>query len=162
MFTEVPKFTFTSKEVQKWLKQLNPNKAAGPNNISPRVYQRLSSVLALPLYRLYTRMLKTGQWPKQWRQSAVCPIYKKKDPAVFTNYRPISLLDILTKTFETQLARHLTKNIIHCGYLPEEQYGFRTGHSCSDLVYSVLGTAMTAINDKRDVSSGANRYSGSV
>ncbi|ELU00724.1 hypothetical protein CAPTEDRAFT_40163, partial [Capitella teleta] len=76
------------------LKQINPNKAAGPNSISLRVYQRLSLVLAVPLHFVYTRMFRRGQWPKQWRHSAICPIYKKKDPALFSNYRPISLLDV--------------------------------------------------------------------
>ena len=64
-FNVIPPFEFTPPEVQRWLKKLNPSKAAGPNNISPRVYQKLSTSLALPLHRLYSRMLKTGQWPRQ-------------------------------------------------------------------------------------------------
>jgi hypothetical protein len=36
------------------------------------------------------------------------PIFKRKDPAVYTNYRPISLLDVFSKTLKTQIARHIT------------------------------------------------------
>jgi hypothetical protein len=76
-------------------------------------------------------------------------LYKKKDLAVYTNYRPISLLDVLSKTFETQLARHITKGICKNGYLPNSQYGFRAEHSCSDLTFAVIGKAMLAM-DKRE------------
>jgi hypothetical protein len=49
-------------------------------------------------------------------------IYKKKDPSVYTNFRPISLIDVLSKMFETQIARHTTKHKIRNGYLTKEQY----------------------------------------
>ena len=94
-------------------------------------------------------MTDLGQWTKQWKHSAVCPIFKKKDPAVFTNYRPISLIDVLSKLLETQIARHLTKSIIENEYLPENQYGFRPKHSCSDLAMTVIGKAMTSINERK-------------
>ena len=115
----------------------------------PRVYQHLATVLSGPMYIIYNRMLKLGQWPAQWRLSAVCPIYKKKDSAVYTNYRPISLLDVLSKTFETQIARHITKGICKNGYLPDAQYGFRPKHSCPDLALTVIGTAMLTVNQRQ-------------
>ena len=80
-----------------------------------------------------------------------CPIHKKKDTAIYTNYRPISLLDIhvLSKTFETQIARHITKGICRNGYLPDTQYGFRAKHSCSDLAYAVIGKAVLTVDQRR-------------
>ena len=101
------------------------------------------------MHTIYSRMLTLGQWPSQWRLSAVCPIYKKKDPAVYTNYRPISLLDVLSKTFETHIARHITKGICNNGYLPDAQYGFRAKHSCSDLAYTVIGKAILTTNQRQ-------------
>ena len=78
----------------------------------------------------------------------MCPIFKKKDTAVYTNYRPISLLDVLSKIYETQIARHITHGICANGYLPDAQYGFREKHSCSDLAFAVIGRAMQ-ITDQR-------------
>ena len=148
-YSKISQFCFTIENVRKWLSKLDPNKAAGPNGISPRVYKQLASVLARPLYIIYSRMQKLGQWPRQWRSSAVCPIFKRNDPSVFTNYRPISLIDVPSKMFETQIARHLTKGIIENGYLPGNQYGFRPKHSCSDLAYTIIGTAMESNNQRQ-------------
>ncbi len=148
-FTDIPDFAFSREDVGKWLDKLDPTKAAGPNGISPRVYQKLSSALSNPLHTLYTRMIKLGQWPKQWRKSVICPIFKKKDPAVYTNYRPISLLDVPSKTLETQIARHMTRGICQNHYLPDEQYGFRAKHSCSDLAYTVIAQAMLTQDQRK-------------
>ena len=63
---------------------------------SLRVYQRLAVVLAGPVHTIYSCILKLGQWPEQWRLSGVCSIYKNKDPAVYMNYRPISIIDVLS------------------------------------------------------------------
>ena len=148
-YSSIRPFKFTIEEVHKWLRASNPNKAAGPNSISPRVYKHLASVLAHPLHIIFSRMLKLGKWPRQWRLSAVCPIFKKKDPSIFTNYRPISLIDVPSKTFETRIARHLTEGITKNGFLPDEQYGFRPRHSSSDLAYTIIGTAMTSNNARQ-------------
>ncbi len=70
---------------------------------------------------------------------------------MYTNYRPISLLDVLSKVLETQIARHITKGIVQNGYLPPAQYGFRARHSCSDMAYAVIGQAILS-TDQRQVS----------
>ncbi|ELT93325.1 hypothetical protein CAPTEDRAFT_92631 [Capitella teleta] len=56
-------------------------------------------------------MFQLGQWPSSWKHSAVCPIFIKKDPAEYTNYRPISLTDVPSMMLETQIARHMTGQI---------------------------------------------------
>ncbi|ELT99665.1 hypothetical protein CAPTEDRAFT_41058, partial [Capitella teleta] len=89
-----------SEEVRKWLKGLAPDKADGPNATHPRLYKKLSTVLYIPLYTIYQLMFQLGQWPSEWKHSAVCPIYKKKDPAEYSNYRPISLIDVPSKMLE--------------------------------------------------------------
>ncbi|ELU12659.1 hypothetical protein CAPTEDRAFT_132979, partial [Capitella teleta] len=55
----------------------------------------------------------------------VCPIFNKKDPAEYTDYRPISLIDVPSKMLETQIARHMTGQIVKNEYLPKKQFGFR-------------------------------------
>ncbi|ELU06783.1 hypothetical protein CAPTEDRAFT_201282 [Capitella teleta] len=87
-YSRFPEFHFSSEDVRKWLKDLAPDKAAEPNATSPRVYKKLSTVLYIPLYTIHQRMFQL--WPSSWKHSAVCPIFKKKDPAEYTNYRAIS------------------------------------------------------------------------
>jgi hypothetical protein len=70
-YCDINDFTFTKEDVYKWLSGLVQTKAAGPNAISPRIYQHLARELSGPMHTIYSRMLKLGQWPVQWRQSAL-------------------------------------------------------------------------------------------
>ena len=45
-------------------------------------------------------MLNSGQFPSELKISRVKPLFKNGDPALFTNYRPISILPSVSKIFE--------------------------------------------------------------
>ena len=45
-------------------------------------------------------MLKSSHFPSELKVSRVKPLFKNGDPAMFSNYRPISLLPSMPKTFE--------------------------------------------------------------
>ena len=63
--------------VQKLLANLNPSKAAGPDNLSSRVLKELSDVLADPLARLFHKSLASGHVPMDWKHTNVTPVFKK-------------------------------------------------------------------------------------
>ncbi|KAI0221008.1 hypothetical protein LSAT2_027557, partial [Lamellibrachia satsuma] len=53
-----------------------------------------------PLTLLINQVLNTGQFPDKLKVAKVIPIFKKNDPTLFTNYRPISLLPVISKVLE--------------------------------------------------------------
>ena len=63
---------------------------------------------------IFETCLVTGIFPGKWKMSNVCPIHKKKSKNDKSNYRPISLLHILSKIFEKiifeSLYSYFTKN----------------------------------------------------
>ena len=81
--------------IVKLLKDLSPHKAAGPDQIKPLVLQRLRDVIAPILQVIFQRSLDTGRVPKDWSTTFVCPLFKKGDTSLASNYRPISLTSIL-------------------------------------------------------------------
>ena len=81
---------------RKQLTNLKPNKAAGPDGISPRVYKELASVLAGPLTDLFQLSLDKGVVPSDWKKATVCPIFKKGEKYDPVNYRPDSLISFRT------------------------------------------------------------------
>ena len=58
------KLVITEADVLKLLKNLNPGKAPGPDNTSPRVLKELCEVIANPLTRIFRKSLSTGQVPE--------------------------------------------------------------------------------------------------
>ena len=76
-----------SKEsVTKLLKDLNPSKALGPDELHPRVSE-LGPVFA----HLFQQSIDSGEIPKEWSLANICPQFKKADRSLACNYRPVSL-----------------------------------------------------------------------
>ena len=72
----MPEITITSKGVEGLLKGLNPNKASGPDEISPRLLKELHHEIAPILTKIYRSSLSTGIVPNDWKTALVAPVYK--------------------------------------------------------------------------------------
>ena len=87
---------------------------------------------------IFEKSLETGQLPKDWTTTRVCPLFKKGDKCDPANYRPISLTCILCKVMEhivtSNLARHLNGNDILNGL----QHGFREKRSCETQLIELV------------------------
>ena len=77
------------------------------------------------------KSLLSGFFPDQLNISKVIAIYKKDDPTIFGNYRPISILPAIYQIFEkvmfNQLHANFEVNKLYYNY--NSQYGFRRNHS---------------------------------
>ena len=74
-------------------------------------------------------MLKSGHFPSELKISRVKPLFKNGDPAMFSNYRPISLLSSMFKIYEYVIFYQLFDYMCTNNLLTIEQFGFRIGHS---------------------------------
>ena len=88
------------------------------------------------IYLIYR--CKLGQFPDPLKVAKVSPVYKKGDREQPGNYRPISVLPVLSKIFEklvnNRLIEYLEKNDI----LYKHQYGFREGRSTKLAVTNLI------------------------
>ena len=87
-------------------------------------------------------------FPKQWKHAIISPIPKpNKDPTKPESYRPISLLNSLSKLAERALLNRL-RDLGFENMVPEEQFGFKRGHSTTLLVAKVAQDAINIFNRK--------------
>ena len=91
---------FSATRVHGLLKGINVNKASGPDGIPGIVLKMCSHHLAYPLSLIFKLIYSIGSIPTQWKPSNVVPIHKNGDDKDVKNYRPISLLCIVSKIFE--------------------------------------------------------------
>ena len=102
----------TEKAVEKKLKELNPQKAQGPDKIPPRVLKELHKELAKPLAKLFRKSLECGEIPEDWKFAEVTAIFKKGNKTDPGNYRPVSLTCICCKLMEQfirdSIVNHMT------------------------------------------------------
>ena len=127
---------FTLDELNKNLKFLNSNKAAGLDLIKNEFLKNCpESVIKLAVI-LFNLVLKTGFVPLEWCIGLIIPIYKNKgshsDP---NNYRGITLLSCLGKFFTLSINIRLGKYLEPRGIIGEEQAAFREGYGTMDHIF---------------------------
>ncbi len=74
-------------------------------------------------------MLNTGIFADKLIIAKICPIHKKDDDTLFTNYRPISLLPVISKIFEQVILKQLYEFFQANKLFYNGQHGFHTKHS---------------------------------
>lgn len=87
----------SDEEVLQIIGGLRTKIACGPDNITSTMLKRCAGSIAEPLS---DQSLSTGEIPTEWKKSNVVPIFKKGDPSEVGNYRPISLLSLISKILE--------------------------------------------------------------
>ena len=99
--------------VTKLLKGLIPSKAMGPDESHPRILKELAAEHGPVFTHLFQQSLDTGEIPEEWSLANICPLFKKGDRALASNYRPVSLTCILCKLLEhivySNIMDHLEK-----------------------------------------------------
>jgi len=125
---------FRTAAVSRLLKKLDTGKATGADGISARVLKECAAELAQPLTTLFSISFKHGRQPSQWKLASVVPIYKKASRSDPKNYRPVSLLSIISKVMERIVNRQLVNHLERHRLLSNKQYGFRRGMGTADLL----------------------------
>ena len=129
-FPDMPNFVITTGGVEKLLRNLDPAKAPGPDEISPIVLRELAKEIAPILTIIYRRSLETELVPDDWKMAHVTPIYKKGEHYDPANYRPVSLTSVPCKIMEHILVSQIMSHLENNNILVTNQHGFRKGHSC--------------------------------
>eukprot|EP00795_Rhopilema_esculentum_P001269 gene1268-15649_t len=95
------KFRPVSKlEVERDLKSIKHTKSTGIDNMPPGLLKDASCNLSAPLAHLINLSLQTGTFPADWKVAKVVPEHKSGSFFSFDNYRPISILPVLSKIIE--------------------------------------------------------------
>ena len=63
--------------------------------------------LTVPIKNYINKCLSSSTFPDEFKIAEIIPVYKKQDVNDKTNYRPISLLPIISKIFEKVLYSQL-------------------------------------------------------
>ena len=127
--TKMNDIAITEEEVNKLLKDLQVNKSAGPDQINPRVLYECADVLSKPLTVLFNKSLTSGIVPKDWKMAHICPIHKKDEKHMASNYRPVSLTSVVSKVMERVVKERIMNYLYSNNKLSDCQYGFVEGRN---------------------------------
>ncbi len=138
-----------SEEIRKIICNLKNKKSYGIDGISSIIFKKFAQELASPIAEIFNMSISTGIVPDIMKIAKVIPVYKSKgDAKLFTNYRPISLLPVLSKLLEKVVHRRLYGYLVKHHTLYESQYGFRESRSTTNAI-SELNSHILENFDKR-------------
>eukprot|EP00117_Sycon_ciliatum_P008800 scpid69633/ scgid2070/ RNA-directed DNA polymerase from mobile element jockey; Reverse transcriptase len=125
---------FRPRTVCRELRKIVPSKATGSDGVPGRVLKQCCEELCRPVAQLFSKAFRQGRQPSLWKLASVVPVHKKGSKSATKNYRPISLLPILSKVMEAIINRSLMGFLERRHILTANQYGFRSGLGTQDLL----------------------------
>uniref|UniRef100_A0A803SQE2 Reverse transcriptase domain-containing protein n=1 Tax=Anolis carolinensis TaxID=28377 RepID=A0A803SQE2_ANOCA len=124
-------------EIKKAIKDLDANKAPGPDGFIAGFYKLEQDVVLQHLKKIMNLALTDKTIPDTWKEAEIIMIHKEgKDPSDVRNYRPISLLNTDYKIFTKILANRLTEFLQT--WIEEDQTGFLPNRSTKDNVRIIV------------------------
>ena len=136
-------------DIRHKLKNIDIKKATGYDKIPGKLLRLAHNELASPLTFLINTCMGRHIYPGVMKFAEVSPIYKKADNLVKNNYRPVSVLTILSKLYEgvmnDQLHGHFST------IFNDLLSAFRRGYSCQALLIKMIDDWKVSLDNKEFV-----------
>ncbi|CAB0018584.1 unnamed protein product [Nesidiocoris tenuis] len=141
----------TPQLVQEILEGLDGSKSSGIDNISAKELKCVAEDVSAVLAYLFTLSIKSGTFPEAFKKAFIVPIHKSGSRAVVNNYRPISILPIISKVFERIVKDKFVAFFDHIDFFSARQYGFRRGLSTERALEDHINEIVEGLNLGRKV-----------
>jgi hypothetical protein len=143
-------FRFTpidSIDVLKAISRISSN-ASGADSISIRLIKdSLFATLDIITF-IFNKSLSTSIFPSSWKSSIIIPLKKVQNPSNVSDYRPISLLPVLSKCLEKIVLQQINIYLNRINILNIFQSGFRKHHSTTTALIEVTDSIRSAMDNR--------------
>ena len=110
-------------EVESIIKALKDG-SPGWDAISSQVVKTSYQSFIRPLTHIVNLSLMSGVFPSELKIARVIPLFKSGDASLFSNYRPVSVLNLFSKIFERAMYSRLLDFLNRKNMLYAYQFGF--------------------------------------
>ena len=124
------------------------NKNCNVKNIPVSIFKLLADVISPVISDLFNSSLKEKIFPTVLKYAVILPLHKSGKVNDIKNYRPISLLNVMSKIFEKLMKSRIMEFVLSCDIISKDQFGFRAGHDTSDAVLQFLDKVYQSFNEK--------------
>ena len=114
-------------DIEKELSNLITKKTSTFKNITPKILKASIESCSEALTKLFNNTILTSDFPDKLKVADVTPIFKKDDPQKSKNYRPVSVLPVVSTVFERILYKQMSLHVEE--YLSPYLCGYRKGFS---------------------------------
>ena len=126
----------TEAELRQALRQLKGGKTGADDGLVAEMLKTGHAHLVCVIAEFFSQILNGAlEPPEEWKLTKFRVLFKKGDPSLPKNYRPIAILPVMAKLFSTVLYNRLAATID--SKLSKEQFGFRPKRGCADAIHIV-------------------------
>lgn len=136
----------THEEVFREILRLKPSPSCGFDNLSAKLLRNCAEEITLPLTSMINNSFQSGVFPSILKVAKCIPLYKKNEPTLAENYRPLSILSTFSKLFEKLFCARLLSFFNQYSLFNGSQHGFRKGRSTTTAIIDFLNKLYTDLD----------------
>ena len=144
------RLNITPAQVKQILLDLDPSKSVGPDSISNKLLKACADTLCYPLSYIFQKSLDQGIFPDSWKEALITAIFKKLDPSLTSNYRPISLLNCISKVFEKAVFMHVYPYLKTNNLFTDKNSGFHKNDGATNRLLAMANSIYKGFDNKKD------------
>lgn len=137
-------------EIRSLIKGLK-NSTYGLDRLPTKMFKHVGDALSLPISKLINASIATGVFPDLLKAATVVPVHKAGIMSLFTNYRPISVLPLLSKIFEKCICVRLVNFFGRENIINVNQFGFQRGKCTYDAIANFTEYLYENLNLKKHI-----------
>ena len=118
------------------IKEIDTSKGGGLYDIPTKLLKMNNDICSVRICEVYNNSLSTHNFPTKLKAANITPVHKKDESTHKENYRPVSILPIVSKLFEKHMYSQIYSYINQ--YLSERLCGFRKGLNSQYSLISLL------------------------
>ena len=128
------------------IKNTKISTSKGHDGISLELLKLITNDISKCITVIINQSLTSGIFPNSLKIAKVTPIFKKENNKLITNYRPISVLPVISKVFETVIHEQLSECFMSNNLFCPQQYGFRKNSSTELAALELLDRVLDQID----------------
>lgn len=136
-------------EVLQEIMSLRNTRSEGYDEISTKIIKVCCNELTKILTHLINMSFLQGTFPDKLKLSIIKPLFKKGDKDDINNYRPITLIPILSKIYERCMYRRLIDFCNKFRIISDEQFGFQKNKSTTLATFSLMKAILSNVNNNQ-------------
>lgn len=139
----------TISNIEKIIDNIRSDVAIGEDMIGAKLIKDMKNTISPILTKIVNKGYETKSFPDSMKYAAIKPIHKKGNTDEISNYRPISILQTLSKVFEKAAANQIVPHLESNKLLHRNQHAYQKCHSTITCLIEVLTYIYSLIDKKK-------------
>jgi len=121
---------------------------SSPNDIPSKFLKIASCIVSEWLSKLFNKCMTTDEFPDSWKIAHITPIPEVHSPSSSSEYRPISVLPVLSKLFEKTPYHRVYSYLTEHNLIAKRQYGIKENHSTEVAITTIYDELLSNFDNK--------------